>query len=129
MAILVHNASATNFSSKLLDLVTSAVSKEEVHFTREIDAFAEALLMYRIEEPIVVIQLFKMAEITVIKTLQDLFDGLFLIIVTDSTNPEMQRKCRQLYPRLLVSSEKDYALIDVVIRKCLKIPKSQPLRY
>lgn len=129
MKILVHNTSATNFTSKLPDLVISAVSKEEVHFTSEIDAFTEALLMYRIEEPIVVIQLFKMEEITVIKTLQDLFDGLFLIMVTSSDNADLLRSCRQFYPRLLVSNEKDYDLIDVVIRKCLKKPKSQPLRY
>jgi hypothetical protein len=129
MEILVHNASSTNLNPKLLDIVTSAVSKEEVYFTRDIDAFTEALLKYRIEEPIVIIQLFSMEEITVINTLQDLFAGLFLIIVIDSDNAELLRSCRQLYPRLLVSNEKDYELIEVVIRKYQEIPKSQPLRY
>lgn len=90
-----------------------------MYFTREIDAFTDALLKYRIEEPIVVIQLFTMEQITAIKALQDLLDGLFLIIVTDNTN--LLTSCRKLYPRLLVSSEKDYQLIDVVIRKCQKL--------
>jgi hypothetical protein len=129
MQILVHDASTNNFPTKLLDIVTSAVSKEEVYFTRDIDAFTEALLKYRIEEPIVLIQLFSMAEIMVIKTLQDLFAGLFLIIVTGSDNADLLRSCRNLYPRLLVSNENDYELIDVVIRKYLGIQKSQSLRY
>ena len=129
MEILVHNASTTKFTSKLLDIVTSAVSKEEVHYTREIDAFTKALLKYRIEEPIVIIRVFSVTEITIIKTLQDLFDGLYLIIVTDSTNVDLLKSCRLLYPRLLVSNKKDYELIDVVIKKCLENRKSQPLQY
>jgi hypothetical protein len=129
MEILVHNASSTNLTAKLLDIVTSAVSREQVYCSREIDAFTEALLKYRIEGPIVLIQLFSMAEIMVIKTLQDLFAGLFLIIVIGSDNADLMRSCRNLYPRLLVSNEKDYELIDVVIRKYLGIQKSQSLRY
>ncbi len=124
MKILIHNASSIDIHLKLLDILTSAVSNEELCFTREIDAFTEALLKYRIEEPIVVIQLSSVTENMVIKTLQDLFAGLFLIIVTDTDNPEMQRNCRQLYPRLLVSNKKDYELIDVVIRKCQEIQQS-----
>lgn len=117
MKIIVHTASSTNLTQKLLDTVPSIVSKEAVYFTHEIDALAEALLKYRIENPIVVITCSSMAESTVMMTLQDLFAGLFMIIVTDSENPELLRSCRKLYPRLLVSNEQDYELIDVVIRK------------
>ncbi len=127
MEILLHNASTLNLTSKLLDIVTSAVSREKVNFTREIEAFTEVLGTYRIEEPIVLIQLFTMDETTLLKTLQDLFTGLFLII--SSTNADLLRSCRHLYPRLLVSNEKDYELIDVVIRKRQEIRKAQPLRY
>lgn len=119
MKLLVHNAATTDLTTKLLDTITSVVSQDEVYFTREIDAFTEALLRYRIEEPMVVIQLFSIEQITAIKALQDLFDGLFLIIITN--NADLLKNCRQLYPRLLVSSEKDYQLIDVVIRKCQKM--------
>ena len=121
MKIIVHTASSTNLTQKLLDIVTSVVSKEAVYFTREIDAFADALLKYRIEDPIVVIKCSSIADSTVIMTLQDLFAGLFMIIVTDSENPELLGSCRQLYPRLLVSNKKDYELINVVIRKYLEM--------
>lgn len=117
MEILIHNASAVNFSMKLQDIITSTVLKEEMHFTREIDAFTEALLIYRINEPIVLIQISNMTGIAPIMHLQDLLDDLFLIIVTTSTNEDLLRSCRRLYPRLLVSNKKDYELIDVVIGK------------
>lgn len=117
MEILIHNASAVNFSMKLQDIITSTVLKEEMPFTREIDAFTEALLIYRINEPIVLIQISNMTGIAPIMHLQDLLDDLFLIIVTTSTNEDLLRSCRRLYPRLLVSNKKDYELIDVVIGK------------
>lgn len=124
MKILIHRASVTDFNSTLQDIVTSAVSKEEVSFTHEIDAFTESLLKYRIEQPIVIIQVSSITDIASVKTVQDLFDDLFLIIASSDTNAALLKSCRQLYPRLLVSNEKDYELIDGVIRKYCDIRKS-----
>ena len=117
MIILFHNASTANFNPKLQTIVTSAVSREEVCFTSEPEAFATALSKYRIQGPIIVIQICSLDGITPLKILQKLFDDLFLIIVTDSADADLSQECRQFYPRLLVDNEKDFDLIDVVIRK------------
>ncbi len=122
MEILFHNTSTANLHLKLKTIVTSAVSREEVWFTNEPEAFETALLKYRIQGPIIVIQICSMDGITSLKTLQKLFDGLFLIIVAGSAETELLQECRKFYPRLLVDNEKDFELIDVVIRKHLNRP-------
>ncbi|WP_163339427.1 hypothetical protein [Desulfopila sp. IMCC35008] len=122
MDILIHNASTSDFNLKLQNIITSAVSREEVCFTSDPEALTMALLKYRIGKPILVVQICSMDGITSLKILQKLFDDLFLIIVTDSADADLLQECRKLYPRLLVDNEKDFELIDVVIRKRQNMP-------
>ena len=101
---------------KLISTLLSIVSDEHLHFSGDITDFNTALLKCRPTKPIVVIQIMTIAEATEMKRFSEIFEGLFLIIVTGG-NADLVAKCRKLYPRLLCQSEDDFGLMSAVIQK------------
>jgi hypothetical protein len=119
LEILFHQTTQTDFTDKLLDTLSSAAADRPVHVTCDIDSFVSALLKYRIELPTVVIQVGTIEDVSKIKGLGDILDGLFLIIAVNGNDEGLLKNCRQLYPRLLTCNKKDFGVIAAVIEKRL----------
>ena len=119
MKILLHNASAIDCSEKLLQTLFSTVAGQQIHFTRESSSFEQALLKYRQDTPTVVVQVCSLADIAAVKQLGDILDDHFLAVVAGGKDQKILAECRKLYPRLLIHDEKDFELLETVIKKRL----------
>ena len=117
MKILFHKTAATDFAEKLQETIASIATDQPVCVTKDTVSFLKALLKYRIDNPIVVIQLNDTADAIEIESLSDILDGLFLIIATDGIDERLLMRCRKFYPRLLTYHKEDLSVIVAVIRK------------
>jgi hypothetical protein len=114
-------------TDKMLDTLFSLLGEAYVHFTCDIEALKNALLKYRLEMPMVVIQVSSMKDVSEIKGLSDLIDGLFLIVIADSDNKGLLVGCRQLYPRLITHSEDIHVIAAVIERRLAMACKSESI--
>ena len=114
--IIFYSSTINGSAIKLISALLSIVSDEHLHFSGDITDFSSVLLKSRQTKPIAVIQLMTIVEATEMKRFSEIFEDLFLVIVTDG-NADLVAKCRKLYPRFLCQSEGDFKLLSAVIKK------------
>ena len=120
MEILFHRSTETGLTTQLLNTTFAFVGSEKVHVTSTIETLIGALLAYRVEMPIVVIQVNNFANALEIKGLSDILNDLFLIIVAENIEKKVMTGCLDLYPRLLIHDNNDLGVFAAVIEKHLE---------
>lgn len=117
MSVIFYKTAETPYAEKVLDTLLSVATDDQVHVADSLLSFIRALQKYRLQMPTVVTQVSKISDVTGIKRLSDILDGLFLIVAVDGHDERLLMNCRQLYPRLLTYHKENLAVLAAVVEK------------
>lgn len=68
---------------------------------------------------LVLLYIFDWDDVAAMKGLQDLLDGMLLIVVVCSRDKKLFESCLQLYPRFLTYKDENDELITAIVKKRL----------
>jgi hypothetical protein len=117
MQLLFHHKTKTGNTARIQNDICTVIDRDQVYITESCEVFADALVQYRIERPMVLISIGGIADFLEVKRLSDLLDDLFIMIVVAGNDKDVFNRCRQLYPRLLIHDDDNLKIVTDVIGK------------